>query len=87
MFTYHLLVRQLSPLDAAALPHCLLVPFAFGVTEQVHLGGDLQTHRSKVNNRKTEVSRWERDTNIFNNNSVKLAICSHILHATVTVLG
>lgn len=77
MSTYHLLIRQLSSLDAAALPHCLLVPFALGVTEQVHLGGDLQTHRSKVSHRKTiaKETRCERDTNICNNNGHKLAIC------------
>lgn len=76
--TYHLLIWQLSSLDAAALPHCLLVPFALGVTEQVYLGGDLQKHmdrRSVTGKQLQKESRWVRDTNIFNNNGVKLAIC------------
>lgn len=48
--THHLLVRQLPPLNAAAVPHCLLVPLTLNVTEQVDLRGDLQTqtHRPEI---------------------------------------
>lgn len=62
--TYHLFIRQLSALDAAAVPHCLLVPLALGVTEQVHLGGDLQTHWSEVTDTDTiqKKARGQRDT-------------------------
>lgn len=84
MSTYHLLVRQLSSLDAAALPHCLLVPLALGVTEQVHLGGDLQTHGSKVNHTENN-SKRERDPSGLDSNDV--AILWHILRRTVAVLG
>lgn len=58
--TYHLLIWQLSTLDAAALPHSLLVPFALGVTEQVHFRGDLQTQRLKVSNRKKKSKKVPR---------------------------
>lgn len=46
--THHLLVGQLPPLNAAAVPHCLLVPLPLNVTEQVDLRGDLQhKHRGQ----------------------------------------
>lgn len=41
--THHFLIRELPSLDAATVSHCLLVPLALGVAEQVHLWGDLQT--------------------------------------------
>lgn len=41
--THHFLIRELPSLDAATVSHSLLVPFALGVAEQVHLRGDLQT--------------------------------------------
>lgn len=48
--TYHLLIRQLAPLNAAAVSHGLLVPLSLNVTEQVNFRGDLktQTQRSQV---------------------------------------
>lgn len=48
--TYHLLIRQLAPLNAAAVPNGLLVPLSLNVAKQVDFRGDLktQTQRSQV---------------------------------------
>lgn len=46
--THHFLIGELPSLDATAVSHGLLVPLALGVAVQVHLRGDLQTHRSEV---------------------------------------
>ena len=46
--THHFLIGEFSSLDAAAVPHGLLVSLALGVAEQVHLCGDLVTqHRGQ----------------------------------------
>lgn len=47
---YHFFIGQLSSLDAATVSDRLLMPFALGVAEQVHLWGDLwtQTQWSEV---------------------------------------
>ena len=46
--THHFLVRELPPLDAAAVPDGLLVAHSLGVAEQVHLRGDLPKHKQEV---------------------------------------
>lgn len=64
---YHFFIGQLSSLDAATVSDSLLMSFALGVAEQVHLWGDLQTQTqwsevTAVDTKETEAEKGPQGT-------------------------